>query len=316
MKRRGTYRLLSVNRVNVNSLLKRLDAQSSKKVFIGMDLAKQEIVVVVRRSDEDFERPWSVKNPSEILQLVGLLRELEDAGAELVIGMESTGTYGEAVRHALTKANVTVHRVSGKAVSDYREIFDGVPSQHDGKDAAMIAELTAYNKGTPWPYEPPSATESSMRHQVHRLNAYQEQIQPWFGRLEGLLAKHWPELCAILKVKNATLQKLLAHYGSPEALAADPEAATRLRNWSRGQLKAKRIDAILASARDTDGVPMTDSERAWMSEVIAETNSCQQHIKACQESLQTLASEYEPMKQHVASVGRCGDVVCAVGDGR
>ena len=30
-----------------------------------------------------------------------------------------------------------------KTVSDYSEIFDGVPSQHDGKDAAMIAELVA-----------------------------------------------------------------------------------------------------------------------------------------------------------------------------
>ncbi len=67
---------------------------------------------------------------------------------DLCVGMESTGTYGEAVRRALTVAGLTVQRISGKAASDYKEIFDGVPSQHDGKDAAIIAELAAYGKGT------------------------------------------------------------------------------------------------------------------------------------------------------------------------
>ena len=51
--------------------------------------------------------------------------------------MESTGTYGDALRQALSDAGLSVHRVSGKAAHDYAEIFDGVPSKHDGKDAAI-----------------------------------------------------------------------------------------------------------------------------------------------------------------------------------
>ena len=58
------------------------------------------------------------------------------------------------LRQAVTDAKLTAHRVSGKAVHDYAEIFDGVPSQHDGKDAAMVAELAAIGKSSPWPYEP------------------------------------------------------------------------------------------------------------------------------------------------------------------
>jgi len=41
----------------------------------------------------------------------------------------------------LSESGIRVQRVSGKAVSDYHEIFDGVPSQHDGKDAAMLLNL-------------------------------------------------------------------------------------------------------------------------------------------------------------------------------
>ena len=83
----------------------------------------------------------------ELIERLSLLRQTCDG---LIVALESTGTYSEAIRHAMTMAKLTVHRVSGKAVADYKEIFDGVPSQHDGKDAAMIAELTAFGKGTRW----------------------------------------------------------------------------------------------------------------------------------------------------------------------
>ena len=73
--------------------------------------------------------------------------------------MESTGTYGDALRARLTAAGLNVQRVGGKAAHDYAEVFDGVPSQHDGKDAAVIAELAAFGKSRPWPYRPPSELE-------------------------------------------------------------------------------------------------------------------------------------------------------------
>ena len=188
------YRRTPVNQVELDQVRELGLNHSEESISVGLDIAKREIVVVVRWGSGDFERPWSVKNPTEISLLVERLSVFQEACAGLTIGMESTGTYGEAVRQALTAANLTVHRVSGKSTSDYKEIFDGVPSQHDGKDAAIIAELTAFEKGTAWPYQTPSETESEMRHQVDRLNAFQDQIKPWYGRLEGMLAKHWPEL--------------------------------------------------------------------------------------------------------------------------
>ena len=49
---------------------------------------------------------------------------------------------------------IAVQRVSNKASHDYAEVFDGVPSQHDGKDAAVVAELAALGKAQPWAYQP------------------------------------------------------------------------------------------------------------------------------------------------------------------
>src|SRR5262249_54793102 len=49
------------------------------------------------------------------------------------VAMESSGTYGDALRQALGDNGIEVQRVNGKAAHDYAEVFDGVPSQHDGK---------------------------------------------------------------------------------------------------------------------------------------------------------------------------------------
>ena len=97
--------------------------------------------------------------------------------------------YGDVVRYALSEAGISVQRVSGKAVSDYHEIFDGVPSQHDGKDAAMVAELVAHGKGTLWPFATLSEHEQILRHQVFRIDAFRKQQTQWLGRIEALTAR-------------------------------------------------------------------------------------------------------------------------------
>ncbi len=99
---------------------------------------RQNVKPKIEPKVKEFERPWRTKSPDEGPFLVHRLRDLAK-DRPLVIAMESTGTYGDALRQALTDAGLVVHRVSGKAVHDYAEIFDGVPSQHDGKDAGSRA---------------------------------------------------------------------------------------------------------------------------------------------------------------------------------
>ena len=72
-------------------------------------------------------------------------------GRQLRVALEPSGTYGDPLRQALHDAGLPALRVSPKAAHDYAEIFDGVPSQHDGKDAAVVAELAALGKAKAWP---------------------------------------------------------------------------------------------------------------------------------------------------------------------
>jgi transposase len=303
MSAKRRYRRTSVKKISLEALKEVALLKAGAGTSVGLDIGKDEIVAVVRWSDGAFECPWTVKNPSEIAELIEVLQMLKETGDSLTIGLESTGTYGEAVRLAMTEAALEVHRISGKASSDYKEIFDGVPSQHDGKDAAIIAELTCYGKGTPWPFEPRSEIDQEIRHQLQRLDVFDGHATGWAGRLEAVLAKHWPELPRLLSLKSTTLINLILHYGSPARLAADPDAAENLRSWGRSYLNSSTIDNVIESARTTRGAPIGETEIAWLQEIARELQGSILKIEASKKRLKTIAQSHDAMSKYIDAVG-------------
>ncbi len=205
------YRATRVNDVNWDELAQ---GKEGWDITLGVDVGKFNLWAVCRWADGRFERPWRVQNPHEIPTLVALLKQVS-AGRKLVVAMEFSGTYGDALRQALADHQIKVQRVGGKAALDYSEVFDGVPSQHDGKDAAVVAELAALGKAMPWEYQPADSWEQELAYWVEWMVAHRQMLTIWQGRLEGLLARHWPEATQVLKLSSATLLRVLKHYGSP-----------------------------------------------------------------------------------------------------
>lgn len=240
------YKATNVKAVCVAQVMR--DRQGAR-CDVGLDTSKSDILLVVRWSYGAMERPWRL-GMSELPILVEKLKEL-GAGREMVIAMEPTGTYADPVRQALHDAGLKVYRVSPKASHDYAEILDGVPSQHDGKDAACVAELSAMKKRQEWKWD---VSAQDLRYEIDWMDAHQRMLTQWLGRLEGLLGRLWPELTGLLPLSSLTLLKMLEHYGSPQALAADPEASNRLKAWSSGKLDAERIGELVQSASRTIGV--------------------------------------------------------------
>ena len=243
------YRAIAVNQIHLDRLLQRQEAL----VHAGLDVGKDYILCVLRWAGHDFERPWRCRNPADLACLAQTLQRLAQ-GRRLVVALEPTGTYGDALRQALQRAGLMVHRVSPKAAADYAEIFDGVPSQHDGKDAAVVAELAAQGRSWPWPLVLPSETEQELAYQVEWLEGQRRQTQLWYGRLEALLSRHWPEATALLPLTSGVLRRCLVRYGGPRGLAEDGRAAERLFRWGKGLLSRDKAEALVASARQTAGV--------------------------------------------------------------
>jgi len=297
--RRKAYGALRVNHVDAEALLRQ---RPGHDVVVGTDIGKFEMQVICRWPDGAHDRPWRVQNPGQLPELIGLLQRLGQ-GRRLVVGMEPSGTYGDALRQALYDAQVEVRRVSPKASHDYAEIFDGVPSQHDGKDAAVVAELVAMGKAKVWPYEPAAAWEQELHYWVAGLEAQRRILSMWLGRLEALLARHWPEANQLMKVSSATLLHAVSHYGSPALLAADPEAAARLQRWGGRYLSAAKVQALLRSAQTTVGVRAGEWPSRQLRDYARQARAARQEFRHGQRQLRRLAEGNEVLQAQGRAVG-------------
>lgn len=299
MKKSRAYRATRVKHVVLDQVLSGREGQTP---FVGCDVSKEDIMVVLRWGERDFERPWKVENPGELRVLVELLRQLPGQD-RLVVALEPTGTYGDPFRQALRDGGLSTHRVSPKASHDYAEIFDGVPSQHDGKDAAIVAELAAFGKSKEWTFSPASETEQGMAYWVDWRDIQQRHLNGWYGRLEALLARYWPEATRTLPVSSSVLLRCLAHYGGPSALGSDAEGASQLLRWGHGQLSQEKVEQLVDDARRSLGVRQGDCAMWQLKQYAQEALKCRHELRKGEKTLRELSAHNAVIQAQADVVG-------------
>jgi transposase len=296
---RKAYRATRVKDVNWDQVAQ---GKEGLEITLGVDVGKDSLWPVCRWADGQFERPWRVKNPEEIPRLIALVKPMS-VGRKLVVAMESSGTYGDALRQALADHGINVQRVGGKAAHDYAEVFDGVPSQHDGKDAAVVAELAALGKAMPWKYQPADPWEQELAYWVEWMVAHRQMLTNWQGRLEALLGRHWPEATQVLKLSSKTLLQALMRYGNPKALAADPQAAARLTRWGGSLLAPEKVQRLLADAGSSVGVRVGQWQARQIQDYAQQALAARQEANRAQRQLRRLAAGHPVLQAQGKVVG-------------
>lgn len=317
MKRKKQYSQINVNEVMIESLAR---DRAGQKVAAGVDVGKSELTLCLVWPGRAFERPWRIKSPGEIRLAIERLLELNRL-CPVTVAMESSGTYGDAFRQALDDAGLPVHRVSGKAVKDDSEGFDGVPSNHDGKDAAIIGTLCVNGRSTPWRWNgvgrggskadaagPDAAQDSqasdwAIRYWIRQLDTAQRIKQIWCGKLEGMLARHWPESGDLTSQSGPTLTAALLHWGDPRVMAGDPDAADRLAKTGGHYLLTEKIDRLMASARSTVGVRMHAWAAREMKDIAGAIIEQRKKIQQCRRELKKLTKDHMPIQSQAPAVG-------------
>jgi transposase len=297
MKSRA-YRVVDVNGVESHRWL---EGRDGAIVQAGLDVGKEIIICMLRWGDGDLDRPWRVRNPLEVGRLAELLAEV-GRGRQLTVAMEPTGTYGDALRQALQRAGLEVHRVSPKSASDYAEIFDGVPSQHDGKDAAVIAELAALGRSWEWPLRTASEAEQELAYQVEWLDGQRRQMMLWCGRVEALLSRHWPEATRLVPLSSNTLLRCLATYGGPRGLAASSDGLQQVRSWGGRYLSETKASALVSSAVQTAGVVMGRWDEQRLRRYAELILQCRAEMRGARQRLRAVTSDQ-------TAIGAMGEVV-------
>jgi hypothetical protein len=71
--RSKAYGALAVNHISAAKLA---EAHAGEAVMVGTDIGKFEVRAICRWAKGEWERPWRVKNPSQLAELVAVLQEL------------------------------------------------------------------------------------------------------------------------------------------------------------------------------------------------------------------------------------------------
>lgn len=300
MKKR-MYRAISVKAVDLDQLV---EAAAGQALVFGCDAAKEvwfgafmnvtrEVVSMVR---------W--QSVAGVADVVRLLLALKAAGVRVEVAVEPTGTYADAFCDVMEKHGVEVFAVRPKDTHDYREIYDGVPSGHDGKSAAIVAKLhwdSPPHRRRRW--QRPDGLRRDVRAVTEELDWLRQDENRWLSRLESRLARHWPELTQLMELTRVTPIALLATYGGPAGLVkARQEAAEEMSRWSRGWLTEEKIAAVVESAQQTIGVAMNEAE-------LEQVRRLARQIQRVRKQAAAVEKELKQRVKGEASVNAIGNVV-------
>jgi transposase len=260
------YATVNCKQVDWSAMVEEVAGQ---RAVFAVDVAKVRFVAALQVAAGRTLVRVHWEHPLETGELLAGLEVLAQAGA-LEVVMESSGVYGDALRWQLHTRAIAVYRVGAKRVHDSAEVYDGVPSLHDAKATELIAKLHWEGCSERWEILPDARRD--LLAQVRRLRQAKAWAQAERSRLEALLARHWPELGHLLGLGSASLLRLVATYGGPAPLVLLARQARQLLREVGGRLLAEeKIDAVLASARSTLGMPCTPGECAqlrWQAEQV------------------------------------------------
>lgn len=289
-----SYKIVDVKNIRTPDV--KAGLSTSKRAVFGIDVAKSEAVVSIGGDDAESIVVFKVKQPAELPKLFEVATELRVAGYRVEFAAESTGTYSDVLMYQARLRNFPVYQVSTKFVHDAKEIHDGVPSKHDAKDATLILWLQVQGKSRPWPEQGEAqrrakAVVSRREIQVH---AYVANA----GRLEALLARHWPELLALGAAIGVLLLKLLMELPSPLRVTAAPEKARGILHRHRS---VETREAIVASAAGSQGVVMIAEEELTIRELAGQMLAQRREIERIDKELRAWLSR-DPVAVRVAAL--------------
>ncbi len=295
MKKKA-YRAIDVNKINIESLLSRA---CDDRLIFGIDIAKELNYCSLMNEKREVLTTIKWNHPIQTKEFISFVGKFKDAEAV----MEPSGSYGDPIRHLLEKEGIPVFRVSPKRSHDCAEVYDGVPSLHDAKSAAIIAKLHLDGASETWAIK--QDHERDLLAAINTLDVLTQQFNQNTNRIEGLMAKHWPEMYKYLKFNSTTFLELTSCFGGPSEVASQKKEAHAFIKKTGGYfLAVEKVDKIIESAEETIGVPMTQGELSEFMSLARRTLKLKRDVNASKQKVELLSQDNEATKNIGQVVGK------------
>lgn len=173
----------------------------------------------------------------------------------IVIGIESTGPYGEPLLHYFRKKPVRLVQVNPVHTKRLKELHGNSPNKTDQKDPKVIADIIAL--GHALTVVIPEGAAAELRRLTQGRERFVQRRTALYNQLQQLVFLLFPEFLQIMKnVKTKSAHHLLKHLLTPKEVVAYglESLALLLRKKSYGKLGIERATELYTAAIESVGI--------------------------------------------------------------
>jgi len=231
---------------------------------------------------------------------------------DIVVGFESTGSYGEPLVHYLKKREVKLVQVNPMHTKRLKELQGNSPNKTDKKDPKVIADIIEL--GHALTLVVPEGVPAELRRLIHARERRIGMRTELLNQLESQITVIFPEFLQVMKgVTRKSAQHLLNNYQTPQDIVelGLEELTSVLKKVSRGKLSEERAGELYEAARTCIGV------REGRESIILEIANILALIEASNrfiENIEEKASAYLdhiPYSKFILSMKGIGEITTA-----
>lgn len=231
---------------------------------------------------------------------------------DVVVGIESTGCYGEPLLHYLRNKPVRLVQVNPMHTKRMKELQGNSPGKTDRKDPKVIADIIEL--GHALTVVIPEGTSADLRRLTHARERALERRTAFYNQLQDLVFIIFPEFLQVMKdVKTRSAQYLLQHYPTPQDIVkCGLEALVSiLRRISCGRLGRERAQVLYEGAWQSVGIQ--EGQRGILfeiQEILFGIETCDRFIAKLEQEMSDLLQQI-PYSRSILSVKGIGEVTAA-----
>jgi len=173
----------------------------------------------------------------------------------VVIGIESTGPYGEPLLHYFRSKPVKLVQVNPVHTKRLKELHGNSPNKTDQKDPKVIADIISL--GHAMTVVVPEGSAAELRRLTQARERCIQRRTALYNQLQQLVFLLFPEFLQIMKnVKTKTTHYLMKHLLTPEKIVDyGLESLTLLiRKKSYGKISFERTKDLYSAAKESIGI--------------------------------------------------------------
>lgn len=237
---------------------KRTRKVNSQTLIVAVDVGKDKNTGYYRCADGADGKPFEFSNRRKGFDVFWDRIHRAQEGFDLkhiVVGIESTGPYGEPLVHYLRGKPVQLVQVNPMHTKRLKELCDNSPNKTDKKDPRVIADIMQL--GHVLSMVIPEGPAAELRRLTQARERSVERRKALQNQLQQLVFVLFPEFIQVMKgLESKTALYLLRHYPtSQDIIACGLDRLSRIiRRISSGRLRANRARALYETAQHASGI--------------------------------------------------------------